>query len=64
MTLDSEARAPALATAPIQEERGALPYTPSWIHPLSDAIDRLPGPRWVAVAGIAMVGIVLQHAQL
>jgi hypothetical protein len=64
MTLDSEARAPALATAPIQEERGTLPYTPSWIHPLSDAIDRLPGPRWIAYAGIAIVGIVLQHAQL
>ena len=40
------------------------PYAPSWIHALSDAIDGLPGPRWVAYAGIAVLGILLQHAQL
>jgi hypothetical protein len=39
-------------------------YAPSWIHLLSDAIDRLPGPRWVAYAGIAIVAGLLQHAQL
>ena len=40
------------------------PFRPSWIHPLSDAIDRLPGPRLLAYAGIAVIGILLQHAQL
>lgn len=40
------------------------PYRPSWIHPLGDAIDRLPGPRLLAYAGIAVIGILLQHAQL
>lgn len=39
------------------------PYAPSWIHPLSDAIDWLPGPRWVAYAGIAVIAALLQHAQ-
>lgn len=41
----------------------APPYAPSWIHALIDAIDRLPGPRWVAYAGIAVIAILLQHAQ-
>lgn len=42
----------------------AAPYRPSWIHPLLDAIDRLPGPRLLAYAGVALIGILLQHAQL
>jgi hypothetical protein len=40
------------------------PYAPSWIHAVGDAIDRLPGPRWIAYAGIAIVAVLLQHAQL
>lgn len=40
------------------------PYRPSWIHSLTDSIDRLPGPRLIVYAGIAVVGIALQHAQL
>jgi hypothetical protein len=59
---EAQATAPAIALA---DDVGAVrPYAPSWIHPLTDAIDRLPGPRWIAFAGIAIVGSLLQHAQL
>ncbi len=54
--------APASPAKPVID--APEPYVPSWIHPLNDAIDRLPGPRWVAYAGIAVLGIFLQHAQL
>jgi hypothetical protein len=59
----SEARASAPAITAPDVTPVARPYAPSWIHPLNDAIDRLPGPRWVAYAGIAILGILLQHAQ-
>jgi hypothetical protein len=47
------------ATAP----GAARPYAPSWVHALTGAMDRLPGPRWVAYLGLAAVMIVLQHIQ-
>lgn len=49
---------------PIDEAATTAPYRPSWIHAFIDTIDRLPGPRLVAYAGIACIGILLQHAQL
>lgn len=60
----SEALPAAPARTPLGAQSVARPYGASWIHPLSDAIDRLPGPRSVAYAGIALLGIFLQHAQL
>ena len=49
--------------AAAERSASTMPYRPSWIHTLTDAIDRLPGPRLLAYAGIALVGILLQHAQ-
>jgi hypothetical protein len=60
----SEARVAAPALKPADAPSLSRPYAPSWIHPLSNAIDRLPGPRWLAYAGIAIVASLLQHAQL
>lgn len=54
----------SVLASPARSPIAARPYEPSWVHGLTDAIDRLPGPRWVAYAGIAVIGIALQHAQL
>ncbi|HEX5590141.1 MAG TPA: hypothetical protein VFX65_07630 [Candidatus Limnocylindrales bacterium] len=54
----------SVLAAPSRPSTAARPYEPSWIHALIDAIDRLPGPRWAAYAGIAGIAILLQHAQL
>ena len=39
------------------------PYPPSWLHALLGWIERLPGPTWAAYGGIALVMVLLTHAQ-
>lgn len=36
------------------------PYPPSWVDRLTDAVDRLPGPAWLAFVGLAAVGVLVQ----
>lgn len=38
------------------------PYPPSWVDRLTAAVDRLPGPAWLAYLGLAVLVSALQLA--
>jgi hypothetical protein len=45
------------------EGTGALrPYPPSWVDRLINAVDKLPGPAWLAYLGGILTAILLSHA--
>jgi hypothetical protein len=46
-------------TAPAVPPAPAVPSPPAWPHRVVRAIDRLPGPAWLAYAALAVAGTIL-----
>ena len=49
--------------AEVQVSDADLPYPPSWVDVITSAIDRLPGPTWLAYIVLLLVACLIASTE-